>query len=212
MTKKKSKNTSPKTIHPFKLRPHVVTGQWVTKDARYREYAHELLSELEALCAELKIKYPPKKDTTIQNEKEYPTEYIKLLHLRDRTSDSVRLYAAMSVEGFLNFYGVLRLGQKVFDEHFERLGLIPKLKSLLLLCDALKVDEKDSLVVLLIKIAESRNNLVHPKTKEIDHTHKTDPKNVIEIPKKAQQAVENMEAFFEKFALAVPEAGRYIKE
>ena len=71
----------------------------------------------------------------------------------------VRIYAAMAVEGFLNFYGVLRLGQNVFDEHFERLGLVPKVRALLLVCDQLDVSQQDPLPSSSMRWLEAETNL-----------------------------------------------------
>ena len=61
-----------------------------------------------------------------------------------------RLYAAMAVEGFLNWYGVFRLGEEIFNQHFERLGLVPKLRVLLLVCDSIHVGKGDQVVLVLV--------------------------------------------------------------
>jgi len=140
--------------------------------------------------------------------------------LRSRTSLSIQncgnlpayatarltLYAAMSVEGFLNFYGVLRLGQRAFDEHFERLGLVPKLRALLLVCDHLDVSRSDPLVLLLDNVAQGRNALVHPKAREVVGDLATHERASTKIPEVAREAVANMESFFEQFIHAVPSA------
>jgi hypothetical protein len=84
---------------------------------------------------------------------------------RDQLSDSIRVYAAMAVEGFLNWYGVLRLGEAVFNEHFERLSLVTKAKTLLLVCDSLTLTRDDPLLAVMDKVAQSRNALVHPKAR-----------------------------------------------
>jgi hypothetical protein len=129
---------------------------------------------------------------------------------RNRTSNEVRIYAAMAIEGFLNFYGVVRLGQKVYDDHFERLALVPKLRSLLLICDKLDMPKNDSLVLLLDKVAQSRNALVHPKAKEVVGEPSSHVRTSTKLPDAAQESVKNMEAFFEQFSLAVPDAAHQI--
>jgi hypothetical protein len=190
----------------FQLRPHDAYGTWESNDRRYRSYAHELLAMLEALCKEVLAKWPPETGSSIR-AKQHPQLW-KLARQRDRTSDTVRIYSAMAVEGFLNFYGVLRLGQAAFDDHFERLRLVPKLRALLLVCDALQIGQGDKLVVLLSKVAQARNALVHPKVREVQGPmHK--PTSIL-VPEVAREAVTDMEAFFEEFKVAVPAAADHL--
>lgn len=187
------------TLAPFVLRPHDSVGTWESNDIRYCDYARELLKQLEELAAEIHEKWP-KDVTAITDETKYP-ELWNLTRIRDRTSDTTRIYAAMAVEGFLNFYGVLRLGQKVFDNHFERLGPIQKLQRLILISESIVITQQHLLVKTLESIAKDRNSLMHPKALEkIDGSEKTSTK----IPDVAKKSIENMESFFREFAIAVP--------
>jgi hypothetical protein len=137
-------------------------------------------------------------------------EVWELCEPRDRTSDTVRIYAAMAVEGFLDFCGVLRLGQDVFDDHFERLGLVQEVRALLLVCDQLDVSRQDPLVICLDKLAMSKNALVHPKTREVVGDPQTHQRSSIKVPEAARECVENMEAFFQHFLEAVPDAALHL--
>jgi hypothetical protein len=166
------------------------------------------LAELEVFCEEVKAQWPARPGSSI-DPKLHP-EIAKLAGQRDRASDSVRIYSAMAVEGFLNLYGVVRLGQSAFDEHFERLGLVPKLRVLLLVCDALQIGRDDQLVDLLSKLAEGRNALVHPKAREVPGPLAEPTK--IRVPEVAREAVANMEAFFKEFEVAVPAASYLISK
>lgn len=132
-----------RTRQHCQLRPHDPEGAWESNDGRYRTYAHQLLAEHVSLCDEVRQTWPGDAAATITAPHAYP-EIAVLARRRDQTADTVRIYAAMAVEGYLNFYGVLRLGQEVFDEHFERLGLVPKLRNLLLICDQLNIPKSDS--------------------------------------------------------------------
>jgi hypothetical protein len=200
---------APVTRLAFEVRPHATYGVWESNDRKYRSYAHELLKELEQLCEEVSSGWPINAGRAITNEAEHPELWKRAEH-RDRTSDAVRVYAAMAIEGFLNLYGLVRLGQKVYDDHFERLALVPKLRSLLLLCDKLDVPKNDSLVLLLDQVAQSRNALVHPKAKEIVGEPSSHVRTSTKLPEVAQESVKNMEAFFEQFSLAVPDAAHQI--
>ncbi len=88
---------------------------------------------------------------------EIPPELHRLCRKRDRLSDSIMLFAAMTVEAFINFYGVYRLGEEQFKRHVERLPIERKMQLLLLICDGLEVDKGDRLIIALKAVAERRN-------------------------------------------------------
>ncbi len=193
------------TRSSFILRPHDTTGTWESNDQRYLEYAHELLEELELLCVQVKEKWPidPNKSLFGGSRVEHP-EVWSLARRRDRTSDTVRIFAAMAVEGFMNWYGVFRLGQTIFDQHFERLGVVPKLRNLLLVCDSINITKSDPMVLCVTAIAESRNSLAHPKAKEVASRFTIKGRSSTGVPEVARRSVERMTEFFNEFALTVP--------
>jgi len=207
MPKKHQNYKSKKEIDVFiksgvEIRPINQFGQWTSNDLRYREFAHELLAELNTQCTEFLEEFPFEADHTITREA-YPDLWTRD-KIRFRTSDTVRIYSAMAVEGFLNFYGVIRLGNTVYDEWFEQLGLVTKLRSLLKVCDNLDVQENDPITLFLDKVAFSRNELVHPKVRKIPDDTTSYERPSDKLPETAQESVQNMEAFFEAFLLAVP--------
>ena len=193
----------------FTLRPHAVTGSWGADHRRHAESARQLLTELETICEEVLNMWPLPHGQTVQNaETEFPELYA-LVRKRDRLSDSVRIFAAMAVEGFLNYYGVVRLGEEAFNTHFERMGLIPKMRALLLVCDSLSVPNSDTLVRLLEQVASGRNALVHPKTREFPGYVPAEDRSGVLIPGDARQAVETMDLFFVEFVTLIP-ASRHL--
>lgn len=194
----------------FALRSHDSNGVWASNDSKYRAYAHELMGQLEDLCSQVEEQWPTDAGRSISDDSLYPDLW-KLARLRDRTADTVRIYAAMAVEGFLNFYGVLRFGQQAFDEHFERLGLVPKLRLLLLIGENLDIPRNDPLILLLSAVADGRNTLVHPKTREMGEDHTASDRPSVPVPEVARKAVENMEAFFEQFAQIVQPMSGYLE-
>jgi hypothetical protein len=198
-----------RTRQPFQIRSHSPEGVWESNDRRYRNYARHFLDEHKALCTEIVKKWPAKAGSPIQDSRQYP-EISDLARRRDQTSDTTRIYAAMAVEGYLNFYGVLRLGQQAFDDHFERLGLVPKLRALLLVCDGLDIPNSDELVQCLDRLAQSRNALVHPKAREVQGEFAAHRRTLTPMPETAERAVRDMEAFFEGFIKAVPKAASHL--
>ena len=193
----------------FNLRPHDFLASWESNDRRYYRQALELLSELELLCEEVKSNWPVALGELIKNARTNYPALDQLVDKRNRKSDLVRIYSAMAVEGFLNWYGVLRLGEDVFNAHFERLNILEKLKMLLLVCDSIVIDNSDSLSVTLKSIAESRNALVHPKSREV-YELSTSPQKYSKIPHTARDAVNNMKLFFSEFIKAIPDAAKLI--
>lgn len=194
------------TRSPFVIRAHSAEGAWSSDDRRHFESATQLLIDLEANCQQVLRDWPvPAADTVRNAQADHPALWA-LVRQRDRLSDSVRIFAAMAIEGFLNYYGVVRLGEAEFNAHFERLGLIPKLRALLLVCDSISISAKDPLVVVLSQLADGRNSLVHPKAKEYPGSVPDEQRPGVEVPEAARQAVAGMNAFFQQFTLLVPAA------
>lgn len=195
-------------MNTFSPRAHFQEGAWLSDHRRYFEYAHLQLLELEIIIEEVKRQWPVPLDQPLQDG-EYSQSLRMLSRKRDLLSDSVKVFSAMAVEGFLNFYGVIHLGQAEYDRDFikPRVGLIPKLRRLLCICDSLSVPDEDILVKTLERIANRRNALVHPKTREFSETDRDGDK----LPEVAREAVKEMEEFFREFVRAVPKANGLIQ-
>lgn len=191
------------------LRSHDGVGHWLSEDRRYCEYARTQLAELERVTEEVKKQWPGPLDQTLKGDQHTP-ELWSLVRKRDLLSDSVKIFSAMAVEAFLNYYGVVRLGEDEYASHFERLGLVPKLRTLLLVCDSLSISEPDPLIQLLQSIAKRRNSLVHPKAQELQQHVPADDRGGDKIPEVARDAVRDMDAFFREFVTAVPKAARLV--
>jgi hypothetical protein len=189
---------------PSTVRPHWVRGSWLTESGRYVEYARRCVSDLEKLVVEVNDRWPGPLGTSIKQEDADP-ELWELAHRRDMNSDSVKVYAAMAVEAFANFYGVVRLTQPVFDAAYERLPLVDKLKVLLRHCDGLSLTKSSLLLMAATRISTRRNDLVHPKAKETSGPPTANEKAGELIPQGAQEAFADMMTVFKEFAAAVPE-------
>src|SRR3990172_5670362 len=100
-----SKATVTPTRKVFTLHPHLAEGSWFTNNRRHFDDALQLLDELEAVVQQLIQRWPVPPDQGVRNaEKEHPDLWA-LVCKRDLLSDSVRIFAAMAVEGFVNYYG-----------------------------------------------------------------------------------------------------------
>jgi hypothetical protein len=191
------------------IRPLDSEGPWTVNDWRYFDYAKLSLKELLAIKAEIDSAWPVPLGQSVRQNSLSP-KLRELLQKRDLLSDSVPIFSAMCVESFINFYGVLRLGEIEFHKNFERMGLSNKLEVLLLVCDSISLSKKDPLVVLLTRMSERRNTLAHPKTREVKSLEWADRGPEVKIPDAAQEAVADLETFFHEFILAIPGIAHHV--
>lgn len=185
----------------YNIRPLDTTGTWRSDGARFCESARIMLVELERVAAEVVAESPVPTGVSFDGGA-YPELFTKVRH-RDALSDSVKIFAAMGIEGFLNFYGVVRLGQDIFDEHFERMLIHQKLSKLLVVCENVRITKSHPMHKHLTWIAGARNDLLHPKAKEFQRPIKASDKNWTAVPGAAQEAVMRMTQFFLEFERAV---------
>jgi hypothetical protein len=82
-------------------------------------------------------------------------------------SDSTVVAAAMAVEGFLNLYGVIRLGESFYEANYERLSPPRKVGALLGTCCGVLIQKDNEIIHVTERIFLRRNSLVHPKTREL---------------------------------------------
>lgn len=93
-----------------------------------------------------------------------------LLDLHDaayRHAISCHLFVCMALEGFLNAYGVRRLGEQFYQQNLERMGITEKLAVLGLCCRQWMIWPDSDIYRDFRRLFDDRNQLVHPKTREI---------------------------------------------
>jgi hypothetical protein len=185
-----------------------VDGSWKVNDRRYFENAHVLMEELELVVLEVNHQWPKDLSETVKKGATTKAHW-KLVRRRDLLSDSVKIFSAMSVEAFLNFYGVLRLGQVDFDWPLQKLGPVAKLKKLFMLCDNVTLTDNDALVQIVDKIAKRRNGLVHSPTVEVTNAAPAEDRDGDRIPEAARESVADMIAFFQEFVQRKPSVAHH---
>jgi hypothetical protein len=79
----------------------------------------------------------------------YLTEYLDNLSAFIALSASAQIYCSMSVEAFLNFYGVCRLGEEFYKRNLERSGIVQKLETLLESCDGILLAADEEITGML---------------------------------------------------------------
>jgi len=193
---------------PF-VRPLDSEGHWLADDRRHFENTHLLLAELEQVNAEV-IKQWPKSLSESVKKNETTKAHWKLTRKRDLLSDSVKVFSAISVEAFLNFYGVYRLGEAQFHPELEKLFFKAQLIRLLKVCDEIDLTESHEIIKVAKKITTRRNLIVHPKTHEISGYLSAKDRGGDKVPDVAREAVSDMALFFQHFVELVPGAALQI--
>jgi hypothetical protein len=191
----------------FEVRPLGESRTWYTDSSRYPEYSRMLLAELIKLMVEIEAEWP-EGGGTLRCDDIGHAELWGKVRRRDLLSDSVRIFTAMAVESFLNFYGVVRLGQDSFDSFIERLSQPRKLQALLKICHGINFHESSAITGTVRKIAQRRNDLVHPKVKEVtgDLAEADKDADSIPIPGAAVEAVTDMTTFYQQWVGLIPES------
>ena len=183
----------------------------MTNHRKYYDRAHFLFGRLRRVAEDVLALWPVDAGQAIRVG-DGPEGLHEICVERDALADSVILFSAMSVEAFINYYGVVRLGERQFTLHCERLPAERKLRLLLLICDGLELEPKDPLIAALLAVVRRRNALAHPKAKEVsmDFAPQDEPgQPLVEI---AADALGKCTEFFRLFEAAVPEASHFMPQ
>ena len=112
---------------------------------------------------------------------------------RQAISEAVQVFAAMTAESAINLLGVMALGEDQFIGGVERLPAKIKLSTLLRVIEQKDPDESDEMLVIVERLAEARNDFVHPKPQE-GLPRPSERKRRADL-KSAREAVNDMERF-----------------
>lgn len=156
----------------FEVRPFLSSGSLWTTHGSYYGYAYHFYGEYKELikkiefeeeCLRIKGKNDGIPDEYLDG---YIGEGVDGLHNDAyRCATSCHLYACMALEGFLNLYGVRRLGEGFYQRNIERLGITEKLAVIGVCCNQWYVDNSSQVVKDFRSLFDIRNGFVHPKTK-----------------------------------------------
>lgn len=155
--------------------PYGREGSWMTMHSFHYACAYKLLDDFRLAKSSIL-----KKEASLASEAEGVPPEIRgafiahetsmLLEDAEQSYISSIIYTCMAIEAFLNFYGVRRLGESYFRRNLERLGITEKFALLMLACHGLIVEKSDSAFVGLRAMFDARNQLVHPKARELSYS------------------------------------------
>jgi len=145
-------------------------GVWTSSHSFHYETAYVFLGDFKNHLAELaaeegRLQAEYHSDEDFQNIIHHETEAIRRSCFR--SASAAVLFACMSLEAFLNYYGVRRLGQNYYKRFVERLGVTEKIACIRSISSSILLEPDDDLVVRSRRLFDARNALAHPKTREI---------------------------------------------
>jgi hypothetical protein len=185
-----------------KVKPANRPGGWEVEGVGYRRQAHLCLLAFEQKRALLQ-KHLERLEEARKKGGTYRIPPNLLEKYRFFRSAAV-VFSAMAVEGFLNYYGVKRLGNDFYRDNYERLSSHRKLAAVVATCTGHLLLGHAELVTVLRRLTERRNALVHPKAREVPPEEDAKPRpasppSAVEVTP-AADSVRDMERFFELFA------------
>jgi len=147
-------------------------GVWATSFSSHYNHTRHCLNKYKKTIKRIaKREDELRKDSSIEAEflELYVTESTRKLHEEAYFyGTSVKIYACMTIEGFVNYYGTKRLGETFYKSNIERIGITEKISILLLLLFNTSLKKDNPKLKLIRNLFDARNALVHPKTKELD--------------------------------------------
>jgi hypothetical protein len=159
---------------PRKILPYNRDGIWKTDFPLYVDEAIDLMEEYNANIQQL-IMLKQRIPNDAQDRELYYYETIDPQHSKVYMSYvKLVLICCMTVEAFLNLYGVRRLGDKYYNDNLERLNPIKKINVIMAICFQEVYRDRNDVIENIRNIFSVRNSFVHPTTKEysLEDVHK----------------------------------------
>lgn len=101
----------------------------------------------------------------------------------------------MAVEGFLNHYGVVRLGELFYQANYERLNPTQKVAALLATCCGVLPRKSDEIVQVAKRLFGRRNDLVHSKSRDLERSYRGGGRARVLPQQLAHDSITDMERF-----------------
>ena len=181
------------------------SAAWRTNHRKFYDYAIRLSIDLVPAAEAVLQVWPDGAQDALPLEQQ-PQGLHELCLKRNILSDSTKLFAAIAVEAFINFYGTVQLGSAHFTRTIERKPLDQKLLRLLHECDGIELPHDDELLKALSEVTSRRNALAHPKSIDTDPNEPPEARCGPPIPEDALHSVEAMRRFFHRFIELIPDA------
>jgi hypothetical protein len=123
---------------------------------------HDLYRAMRAFMADLEGAEKEYREEVVAIRKKLgvPAQYTETFHV-ERCSLAVQVLAAAAIEAIISLYAVLRFGGHYHDRHFRWDSAASRLSTALEYA-GIAVDQDDEMLVLVRRVMEARNRIVHP--------------------------------------------------
>lgn len=165
---------SPKSTFDLEtsVMPLIRDGAWMGSHSPYYRYAYQEANSYALAIEQLTAGEAQLTATRLANgfDEEFandlPDDLLELHESAYRHAISCHLFVCMALEGFINAYGVRRLGERFYQQNLERVGITEKLAILGLCCRQWTIAPDSDVYRDFRQLFDDRNRLVHPKTRE----------------------------------------------
>ena len=186
-----------------KIRSFSESGVWITPHRFYFPMAQSFLQQAKDLSTVLQNKATEIEQKSSGEERNtfgYDRDLFNENHRQVvALAVATQIFTCMAVEAFLNYYGVKLLGEQHYKRNIERLGINQKLETLIAISLQELLDDKEEITIIVKRMFERRNRLVHPKSKEMIMNEKFVLPEFPNELEQAENAIKDMTMFFDKF-------------
>lgn len=179
-------------------------GAWLTGHDSYFEAASEFIE----IANEAANAYQSQWEKLL--EEHHDEQYVDylLMPLEERIrryAVATEIYCCVSIEAFINFYGIRRLGEEFYKSNYERLTITSKLSALIGTCEGKLISKHHPILKTARKLFDLRNQLVHPKATEITDPNKIDIFTHKDLLTQATEVFHETVEFFQMLSAIDPE-------
>lgn len=128
-----------------------------------------------------------------------------------KNSCSIELFSCITIEGFVNYYGVRKFGESFYKEHIERLDIFKKIAIVTAINNKKLILNSSEILKRAKFLFDTRNMLVHPKTKEFNLKEIKETKNFVDVYADSKKCIENMEYIIKAFCSFDDELKEYFE-
>lgn len=185
---------------PYTVKPYEYAGWWELPHMDHLRRTKRMLTSIKERVAALTALQTAHEAVHGEDSYDWKPHYEEIALLKDMAL-AVQLFCYLEVEGFLNHYGVVRLGEKYYMANLERIEPVQrKVAAILLATERVVIPSDHRLICLVQLMFKRRNELVHPKPKQLAIGRAVNYRGLDHVHKDAQEAADHVEEFFALFS------------
>jgi hypothetical protein len=181
-----------------------VEGMWVSSHRSYYTWIYQIQSDAIRTIAE----YNKRKTALLEEYRDDEDlgdilcgdEQLRDVHEQfELKLEQIIILSCMSLEGFVNYYGIRTLGNKFYQRNIERLGITEKIPVVLACSTGKLCLPEHELIKNARTLFDKRNQLVHPKSRKVDPDNLHEYCSTEPAIEKLKEHLRLLESFIELF-------------